>query len=974
MDLTLTEKILFKHTKQDPSTIIRGETYLELTPDRVIMQDATAQMALLQFISSGCPSPRVPVSIHCDHLIKTDCGFQQDLCTAREDNKEVYDFLKSCCIKYGMDWWGPGKGIIHQIALEHYDKPGSLIFGTDSHTPTGGAESCISIGVGGADAVDAMVGETVEVLMPKILNINLVGSPKPFVTAKDIILCILSILGTKGGTGYVLEYSGEGCIWLSTDDRATICNMGAECGATTSIFPSSPWLSSPPFTADPNPWYDDVIQIDLSEIEPQISGPFSPDLSDSIYKKDFGDAPDIISSVLIGSCTNSSYRDLATVGEYLKSGVELKSKLIIVPGSEGIYNELDKHWYIDVFKEKGVTIATPACGPCIGQWVRPDAGKNTIITTFNRNFRARNDGNPNTYAFITSPITALRYAVSGSLRHPANLPTVEVFPVGVRTVPDKIEYNPNQEINIKEGSSRLQLLKRFPSHSPVDFYNLQVLRKVVGKCTTDNISPAGPWLKYRGHLENISKNFLLTASFTKDYKHDPWEDARALGGSVVIGDWNYGEGSSREHAALEARYLGVQCVIARSFARIHETNLKKQGVLPLVFDDPEDYNKIHEDSMISVDTSHLRETTAVDVKVDYDLIIKTHHTLSPRQIEWLEKGSSLNCIGINIPVIVGDGIGPEVTSATMDIISTVCPDIHFFPIQYNDYDTIKTFKYCLKGPLTTPVGTGHRSYNVQLRQELDLFACVRPVMWYGNESPVRHPEKVNMVVFRENTEDLYAGYEWKAGTDDAKELCDKIGLERDASIGLKIISEPYSKRLMRSACEYAMAHGRKHITIVHKGNIMKWTEGCFREWCYDVAREYPEITVDDCICDAFLQNSLLHPEKYDIIVTTNLNGDYISDALAAQVGGVGISPGVNTNGDVSVYEATHGSAPDIAGRGLACPLSCLLSACMMLDDMGRSEEARIIRLSITVAIEKDPQTTDEWVKYIKESCLSQLRK
>lgn len=316
-----------------------------------------------------------------------------------------------------------------------------------------------------------------------------------------------------------------------------------------------------------------------------------------------------------------------------------------------------------------------------------------------------------------------------------------------------------------------------------------------------------------------------------------------------------------------------------------------------------------------------------------------------------------------IPYINGDGIGPEVMEVTRGIISKIAP-IDWVAIKYNDYDIIKKYKMCLKGPLATPVGTGHRSYNVQMRQSLDLFACIRPIVWYGNESPTKHPEKVNIVVFRENTEDLYAGYEWKWDTPTAHQLCDMVKINRVASVGFKIISESYSKRIMKAACEWAINHNRLHITIVHKGNIMKWTEGCFREWCYEVASEYPKILVDDCICDAFLQNSLLHPEKYDIVVTTNLNGDYISDALAAQVGGVGISPGVNTNGEISVYEATHGTAPDIVGKDLACPLSCLLSGCMMLDDLGIQDEGNILRQAIKNAITLNPRSTSEWAQSI----------
>ena len=1001
--MTLTEKILFNHLAEPCDNIVRGETYLNLRPDRVIMQDATAQMTMLQFMKCGLNKSAVPASIHCDHLIPFERGMGFDTNQALKDNAEVYEFLKSAADKYGIDFWKPGAGVIHQVAFENYVTPGMLMVGTDSHTPTGGGLCAVCVGVGGADAVDVLAGQPWELKMPKIINIRLEGKPAKYVSAKDIVISVVGKLGTKGATGCALEYSGEGCKYLSATDKATICNMGAECGATFSIFPidksmidylkqtnrtsqaKDAVMNVESLSADEGAVYDDEYVVDLSILSPYITGPYSPDAVCSVFSTSrlWAQIPRKISSILIGSCTNSSLADIATCADIahwaLEHDIHSETELIICPGSKAVFRAAQRCGYIDTLVKFGATIAESACGPCIGQWNRQQhAGPNTIITTFNRNFKARNDGNPETYAFICSPITAMRYACTGTLEKLIDPDIQEYKAQDLLFEPgDVINPTGKSDIVIAADSERLMELPDWPCWDGRDLH-LQILRKVSGKCTTDDISPAGKWLRYRGHLANISKNFLLGKN--EPGRITPHDEAMLLKENskemCIVGDWNYGEGSSREHAALEARWCGVRAVIAKSFARIHETNLKKQGILALTFEDEHLYDLIDEDSIIDVFVS-LRDGNRIPIQTtrqgEHPIKGWVLCSNSEKQWKWFEQGSAMNVLKaeqntLSIPYIEGDGIGPEVVTVARAVVDNLLK-VNWIPISHNDYDVIKKEGVALKGPLGTPVGTGHRSYNVMMRQSLDLFACIRPIRWYGNRSPVSNPQYCDMIVFRENTEDLYAGIEFDAGTQRAKDLCEIYGVKTDSnhtSVGLKIISENGSKRLMRMACEYAKAHPEyhNHITIVHKGNIMKYTEGNFRKWCYDVAQEYPELKVDDCICDAFLQNSLLHPMKYDIIVTTNLNGDYISDALAAQVGGVGISPGVNMNNECAVFEATHGTAPDIAGKGLANPCSCVLSAAMMLEYLGYANEADRIRQAVRKAIHLNPNTTEEYKKNI----------
>jgi len=713
--LTYAEKIVYGHLA-DPQNqeIARGTSYLNLHPDRVACQDATAQMALLQFMSAGLPTVAVPTTVHCDHLIQAQVGAESDLPRAKEINKEVYDFLSSCSAKYGIGFWQPGSGIIHQIVLENYAYPGGMMIGTDSHTPNAGGLGMIAVGVGGADAVDVMAGIPWELKCPKIIGVKLTGKRNGWTSPKDIILKVAGILTVKGGTGAIVEYFGEGVESISCTGMATICNMGAEIGATTSIFPYNERMDEylratrrseiadlakqykDLLRADEGCQYDQIIEINLSELEPHINGPFTPDLATPL--SEFKNAvekngwPEELKVGLIGSCTNSSYEDMCRVTSLIKqaldNGVPAKSKFIITPGSEQIRATIAKDGQMELMKKVGGIVLANACGPCIGQWDRKDIKKgdlNSIITSYNRNFTARNDANPQTHAFVASPEIVTAMVFGGSLKfNPMKdeivKPDGTTFkfqpPCGDALPPtgydqgEKVFQAPpedrsNVQVIVDPNSQRLQLLTPFNKWNGEDYENLTILIKVKGKCTTDHISMAGPWLKYRGHLDNISNNMLIGAinsengeankirnvltgkydavpAVAREYKANgmPW---------VVIADENYGEGSSREHAALEPRHLGGVAVIVKSFARIHETNLKKQGVLPLTFADPADYDKIDPSDKVSIlglkTLTPGVPLTAKFTKADGSSFeIKLNHTLNQGQIEWFKAGSALNLL------------------------------------------------------------------------------------------------------------------------------------------------------------------------------------------------------------------------------------------------------------------------------------------------------------------------------------------
>lgn len=718
--LTLTEKILYAHLfhENELKDYKRGEDYVNFKPDRVAMQDATAQMALLQFMNAGKKKAAAKSSVHCDHLIQAYKGAETDLPEAEKTNKEVYEFLQSVAAKYGIDYWKPGAGIIHQVVLENYAFPGGMMIGTDSHTPNAGGLTMAAIGVGGADAADVMSGMEWELKMPKIIGVKLTGSLKGFASPKDIILKLAGILTVKGGTNSIIEYFGEGTLSLPATGKSTVCNMGAEVGATTSIFPfdnhTADYLNATNrkdiaalaeqykeyLKADdevlnnPEKYYDKVIEIDLDSLSPYVNGPFTPDaaskVSEMAAKVAENNYPDKVEVALIGSCTNSSYQDLGRAANLLEQAVAknipLKAELIINPGSILVLETAKRDKIIDTFKNAGAVIMTNACGPCIGQWKRitdDNERKNTIVTTFNRNFAKRADGNPNTYAFIVSPEMAIAYAISGRLSFNPEKDTVkdkdgndvmltapswDALPKEGFVKCDKGLITPPENgdditVKIDASSSRLQILKPFAKWDGSDITDADLLIKTKGKCTTDHISMAGPWLKFRGHLENISDNMLMGAvnafndetnkvknSYTQEYTTVSaaakyYRDNK--NGSVVVAEENYGEGSSREHAAMEPRFLGVKAIIAKSFARIHETNLKKQGMLALTFQNKDDYNLVQEGDLISITglkyfapnkelTVTLKHT---DGKTD---TFKVNHTYNMQQIEWFKAGSALN--------------------------------------------------------------------------------------------------------------------------------------------------------------------------------------------------------------------------------------------------------------------------------------------------------------------------------------------
>ena len=720
--LTLSEKILFSHLHNDQKleSFERGGSYVDFAPDRVAMQDATAQMALLQFMQAGRPKVAVPSTVHCDHLISAKVEAKQDLQVATTESKEVYDFLASVSNKYGLGFWKPGAGIIHQVVLENYAFPGGLMIGTDSHTVNAGGLGMIAIGVGGADACDVMAGLPWELKWPKLIGIKLIGKLSGWTAPKDVILKVAGILTVKGGTGAIVEYFGEGATSMSCTGKGTICNMGAEIGATTSTFGYDAsmrrYLQSTGradvanladsvaahLTADaevyaqPEKYFDQVIEIDLNTLEPHLNGPFTPDLATPISKmKEVAAAngwPTKIEVGLIGSCTNSSYEDISRAVSLAKQvaqkGLTTKAEYTITPGSEQVRYTIERDGFLEVFSQIGAKVFANACGPCIGMWERVGAEKkekNTIVHSFNRNFAKRADGNPNTYAFVGSPELVTALAIAGDLNFnpltdtltnnkgeqvKLDPPSGEELPVKGFAVEDAGYQAPAADgskvvVAVDPSSKRLQLLDPFAPWEGTDLKSLKLLIKAKGKCTTDHISMAGPWLKFRGHLDNISNNLLIGAVNFFNEKTDQVKNQingnydtvpntqrayKAAGiGTIVVGDENYGEGSSREHAAMEPRHLGVRVVLTKSFARIHETNLKKQGMLALTFANKADYDKILEDD--TIDVNGLTQFTAgkplslvlthKDGSVD---TIEANHTYNQQQIEWFKAGGALNII------------------------------------------------------------------------------------------------------------------------------------------------------------------------------------------------------------------------------------------------------------------------------------------------------------------------------------------
>ncbi|MDZ4807078.1 MAG: aconitate hydratase [Bacteroidota bacterium] len=727
--LTLTEKILYAHLygALPAAAYSRGKDYVDFAPDRVAMQDATAQMALLQFMTAGRSKVAVPSTVHCDHLIQAKVGATKDLQVAIETNREVYDFLSSISDKYGIGFWKAGAGIIHQVVLENYAFPGGMMIGTDSHTPNAGGLGMVAIGVGGADAVDVMAGLPWELKMPKVIGVKLTGKMSGWTSCKDVILWVAGQLTVKGGTGAIVEYFGEGADSMSATGKGTVCNMGAEIGATCSLFAYDEKMSAylkatgreevaaladgvrehlrpdPEIYADPAKYYDQLLELDLNTLEPYVNGPFTPDLATPISKmaaavKENG-WPAKLEVALIGSCTNSSYEDISRsasiVEDAVSKGLKANSEFTITPGSELVRFTIERDGFINTFEKVGGVVLANACGPCIGQWARhiddPNR-KNTIITSFNRNFAKRNDGNASTHAFVASPEIVTAMAIAGTiafnpltdkLKNDKGEDVLLKEPTGFELPPKgfAVEDAGYQapatdgsgiQVKIATDSKRLQLLEPFKAWEGTDIKGLKLLIKAKGKCTTDHISMAGPWLKFRGHLDNISNNMLIGAinfynektdnvknQLTGEYGAVP-ATARAYKaagvGSIVVGDENYGEGSSREHAAMEPRFLGVRAILVRSFARIHETNLKKQGMLGLTFANKEDYDKIQEDDSIDIlgltslpagqaGFAPGKPLTVVlnhkDGSVDN---VTVNHTYNEQQIEWFKAGGALNVI------------------------------------------------------------------------------------------------------------------------------------------------------------------------------------------------------------------------------------------------------------------------------------------------------------------------------------------
>jgi len=717
--LTLTDKILFSHIARWPTEkLVRGKSFLHLHPDRVAMQDATAQMAILQFMVTERDTVAVPSSVHCDHLVQAHVGAKKDLLRAFDENKEVYDFLMSACQKYGIDFWKPGSGIIHQVVLEQYGFPGGLIIGTDSHTPNAGGLGLVAVGVGGADAVDVMAGEAWGVLNPKVVGIKLTGKLSGWAAPKDVILKVAGMLTVKGGTNKIIEYFGPGAESISCTGKATITNMGAELGATTSVFPYDARMAAylrattraevadladkvaahlradPEVMADPKKHYDEFYEIDLSTLEPQWVGPHTPDLlrtaaamKEAVKKESY---PDEIRFALIGSCTNSSYEDISRAAHVAKQakdkGLKVKVPLMVTPGSDQVYQTIQRDGFMKIFEEVGATVLANACGPCIGQWKRDDIKKgerNTIVTSYNRNFAKRNDDNPETLAFIGSPELVTAVAFAGKISFNPVTDTVgsggkfkfaeptgaELPPAGYVfsregfAGPPSLTERKKLSVVIAPTSDRLTPIEIFQPWDGKELSELPIVLKAKGKCTTDHISPAGSWLKYRGHLPNISNNMFCGAinAFTGEAGkgtnvvtgaksvpyHEIAKDYKGKGlGWVVIGDENYGEGSSREHAAMSPRFLGCRAVIVKSFARIHETNLKKQGVLPFTFADPAAYDAIGENDRISiVGLANLKPGSKVTLKVKSSSGEKSFdlkHSFTDEEVRWFKAGSALN--------------------------------------------------------------------------------------------------------------------------------------------------------------------------------------------------------------------------------------------------------------------------------------------------------------------------------------------
>jgi len=1037
--MNLAQKILNSHLVQGEMQIGKP---ISIRIDQTITQDATGTMAYLQFEALDVKRVKTEISVsYVDHN------------TLQEDYKNADDhqFLASVAAKYGAVFSRPGNGICHQVHLERFGKPGKTLLGSDSHTPTSGGLGMIAIGAGGLDVALAMAGGAFRTKMPGIVKVFLSGKLQPWVAAKDIILEVLRRETVKGGVGFIYEYTGPGLKNLTVPERATITNMGAELGATTSLFPSDEmtlaflkaqgrekdWVEMLP---DKDATYDREIHIDLSQLEPMVACPHMPDLVRPVREIEGLK----VDQVCIGSCTNSSYVDLAKTALILKGKtVHPGVTLGISPGSLQVLQMISDKGYLGYLVAAGARILEKACGPCIGQGFAPPSN-GVSVRTFNRNFERRS-GTDSAKVYLVSPEVAAIAAIEGKFVDPRKFgacPKV-AFPKAFTVNDNMIVYPPadGSEVEVIRGPNIAPLPTRAGVSGSLDG---EALISLGDNITTDHIMPAGKYLPLRSNVPEYAKHVLEGVDKTFS------DRAKAKGGGFIIAGDNYGQGSSREHAALCPMYLGVKAVIAKSFARIHLANLINFGILPLTFKNPEDVKMISVGDKLQIILGDLSGEIKLENLTNMKNIPVTH-TLADNDKEVIKDGGQLahakklaarptQAGGGNaskylklvppvsgekiamlngtlhvpdhpvIPFIEGDGVGPDIWKASVRVLDAAVQKayigkrkIEWFEIFAGEkankvygpntwlpadtIDAMKEYLVAIKGPLTTPIGGGFRSLNVTLRQELDLYVCQRPVRYFkGVPSPVKRPELVDMVIFRENTEDIYSGIEWKAGTPEVKKLVkylqNEMGVKNirfpeSSSIGIKPISIDGSKRLIRAALKYALEFGRKNLTIIHKGNIQKYTEGGFREWGYELVKEeFSKVAISwddckgnpppgmllvkDCICDAFLQQVLTRPADFDVIAATNLNGDYISDALAAQVGGIGIAPGGNINyiNGAALFEATHGTAPKYTNQDKVNPGSLILSGVMMLDYMNWREASDLINKAIEKTIAAKTVTYD----------------
>jgi len=1058
MGLTLTEKIIQRHLV---SGNLQHGKEISLKIDQTLTQDATGTMAYLQFQALGIDKVATKLSVsYVDHNT-----LQESF-----ENADDHLFLQSIAAKHGILFSKAGNGICHQVHLERFTKPGETLLGSDSHTPTAGGMGMLAMGAGGLDVAVAMGGSPLFLTMPKILGIKLTGQLQKWVAAKDIILELLRRLGVKGGVGKILEYYGEGIKKLNVPERATITNMGAELGATSSLFPSDEITRSflqmqnrendwKELQADEDANYDEVIEINLDYLEPMIARPHSP--GNVCKVKEVEGLP--INQVCIGSCTNSSYKDLMIIAKVLEGKkVHPNVSLVVSPGSKQVYETLARDGALAHIIESGARVLECVCGPCIGMGQAPPSN-GISLRTFNRNFAGRS-GTKSAQVYLVSPETAIASAIFGKITDPRKF-GVEYFPE--IELPQKMIIKDSLLVKPAEDSANVEIImgpniKSLPLNIPLSESLVgEVLLHVGDNITTDQIMPAGAKiLPLRSNIPAISEYVFETVDpdFVKRAKENE--------GGFIVGGENYGQGSSREHAALAPMYLGIKIVIAKSFARIHRTNLINFGILPLEFFDPNDYNKINQGDVLEVKNIKESLSTCNDYLQIYnkskDINIKVKPNLNDRQIKIILSGGLLNFIKnqynnpnptngesldklkdklnkeevksmnfqnitlpnegekieflngkLNIPhrpiigLIKGDGIGLDISQTGQNVIDAAVSlaynhqrKIVWLNLlageaafeKYGDslpkdtLNAINHFLVAIEGPLTTPIGKGEKSLNVRLRQELNLYSCVRPVKYFeGVPSPMKNPEKLDVVIFRENTEDVYAGIEWKQGTDDVQKVISFLNkdmgtnIKEDSGIGIKPMSVSGTKRLVKAAIEYAIKNKKKLVTLVHKGNIMKFTEGAFKEWGYEVAKEYSElitesdvfskydgkcppdkIMINDRIADSMFQQLLLRPDEYDVLATPNLNGDYLSDACAAQVGGLGIAPGANINYETghALFEATHGSAPKYAGLDKVNPTSFILSGVMMLEYIGWKEAAALIVTGLKRSIEQKKVTYD----------------